>query len=65
MSGRTWVALGLAGLVVAGCMRTEPTTPASQSRPAPPVQGLDADNRPMKLADFAGQVVLLDFWFTE
>ena len=29
---------------------------------APEIQGLDARGMPMKLADFRGRVVVLDFW---
>jgi len=31
-------------------------------RPAPPITGTDLDGQSMALADFAGKVVLLDFW---
>lgn len=31
---------------------------------APPVQGADVNGRPVKLADYRGKVVLLDFWAT-
>jgi hypothetical protein len=31
-------------------------------RPAPEIMGEDIDGRPMKLSDFRGKVVLLDFW---
>jgi hypothetical protein len=31
-------------------------------RPAPEIIGEDIDGRPMKLSDFRGKVVLLDFW---
>jgi hypothetical protein len=30
--------------------------------PAPEIAGKDVDGRPMKLSDFRGKVVLLDFW---
>lgn len=29
---------------------------------APPIEGTDADGKPVRLADFAGKVVVLDFW---
>ena len=29
---------------------------------APEIQGKDLDNKPMKLSEFRGKVVVLDFW---
>ena len=31
-------------------------------KPAPEIEGEDIDGKPMKLSDFRGKVVLLDFW---
>ena len=31
-------------------------------RPAPEIQGEDLDGKPMRLGDYKGKVVLLDFW---
>jgi hypothetical protein len=31
-------------------------------QPAPEIEGEDIDGRPMKLSDFRGKVVMLDFW---
>jgi hypothetical protein len=31
-------------------------------KPAPEIVGEDIDGKPMKLSDFSGKVVLLDFW---
>ncbi len=31
-------------------------------KPAPALEGTDVDGRPVKLADFKGKVVLIDFW---
>jgi hypothetical protein len=31
-------------------------------KPAPEIVGEDIDGKPMKLSDFRGKVVLLDFW---
>jgi hypothetical protein len=30
--------------------------------PAPEIAGKDLDGKPMKLSDFRGKVVMLDFW---
>jgi hypothetical protein len=30
--------------------------------PAPEIEGEDIDGRPMKLSDYRGRVVMLDFW---
>lgn len=34
------------------------------SKPAPPIAGKDVDGKPVRLADLAGKVVLVDFWAT-
>jgi hypothetical protein len=34
----------------------------SVDRPAPEIIGKDLDGKPMKLSDFRGKVVMLDFW---
>ena len=52
------------GGVLAGCLAlhgggavgTEP------GKLAPPVEGADAEGRPVRLADYKGRVVLLHFW---
>jgi len=31
-------------------------------RPAPEIVGKDLDGKPMKLSDFRGKIVMLDFW---
>jgi thiol-disulfide isomerase/thioredoxin len=33
-------------------------------KPAPPIAAVDIDGKPVSLADFAGKVVLVDFWAT-
>jgi cytochrome oxidase Cu insertion factor (SCO1/SenC/PrrC family) len=59
----------LLALLAAGC--SAPTTQGPDGprlRPgdvAPAVAGTDAEGRPVKLSDFAGKVVLLDFWRTD
>jgi cytochrome oxidase Cu insertion factor (SCO1/SenC/PrrC family) len=56
----------LFGLVVllAGCGQTTGPGGLALSKPAPAFRGTDAKGRPIALADFRGQVVLLDFWRT-
>ena len=33
-------------------------------KPAPPISGSDVDGKPVKLSDYKGKVVLVDFWAT-
>jgi hypothetical protein len=63
---RTWgwalPALALVGIVV-GCLRTEWGADALEAgHRAPPLEGADAEGRPMRLEDYRGRVVLLHFW---
>ncbi|MEC7946804.1 MAG: TlpA disulfide reductase family protein, partial [Myxococcota bacterium] len=37
---------------------------ASKDAPAPEVMGLSIDNRPLRLSEFKGEVVVLSFWAT-
>jgi thiol-disulfide isomerase/thioredoxin len=49
-------------LVVAGCQEeTRPGKPVV-SQAAPEIEGEDQDGKPMKLSDYRGKVVLIDFW---
>jgi cytochrome oxidase Cu insertion factor (SCO1/SenC/PrrC family) len=59
---RIAVALVVAG-TLAGCSRV-PTTIGEPEKLAPPIAGRDGEGRFMQLADYRGQVVLLDFWYT-
>lgn len=56
--GVVLVGAACAGLLSSGC--------ASKSKPrgkaAPEIAGEDIDGNPMKLSDFRGKVVFLDFW---
>lgn len=47
-------------LALAGCLVDE----QQEAVPAPPFTLPDLDGRPVSLADFAGRVVLVDFWAT-
>lgn len=53
-------------LILVGCMQG--TTPSSLhvevGKPAPPIEGTDVDGRPVKLSEFRGKVVVVDFWAT-
>ena len=39
-------------------------TVLDEPKPAPPVRFIDAEGRELKLEDFRGKLVLLDFWAT-
>ena len=60
-------------LLLLGCYAAGPTTTAHRfsdpagpqvGKPAPAVEGVDADGQTVKLSDFRGKVVLIDFWQT-
>ncbi|MDE2711673.1 MAG: TlpA family protein disulfide reductase [Acidobacteria bacterium] len=53
----------LAAATLAGACAEKPAPPAPGA-PAPPFDLLDLDERPHGLSDFAGQVVVLNFWAT-
>ena len=57
----------MATCVVAGCSLQQPLQSANQSlatvgKPAPAFSGTDLDGKPIRLADFRGHPVLLNFW---
>ncbi len=57
----------LAGCLVPGCMRSEQSSGnvgLGVGKPAPNLSGRDPQGVGVKLSDFRGQVVLVDFWQT-
>jgi len=59
--GRTLVIVVLVGAGLAAWYRFG-AGKATVGRPAPEIIGKDLDGKPMKLSDFRGKVVMLDFW---
>jgi thiol-disulfide isomerase/thioredoxin len=59
-----WAALVVfvLGLVVAGCSEEARPGKVIVGQPAAEIEGEDQDGNPMKLSDYRGKVVLLDFW---
>ena len=64
MTGRVRAAAVLVGVcgLLGGC--AQPPDPVEPGAVAPPFELLDLDGGSHRLADFAGQVVLLNFWAT-
>lgn len=53
----------VAGTCLAAWFWFAPGKPApAVDQPAPEIVGKDLDGKPMKLSEFRGKVVLLDFW---
>jgi peroxiredoxin len=59
------IGLGLgAGLVLTGCGDPTPATGTSTGMAAPELKGNSPSAQPLKLSDYKGKVVLVDFWAT-
>ncbi|HZU37597.1 MAG TPA: hypothetical protein VFA18_16875 [Gemmataceae bacterium] len=56
------LALGTIGLIVAGCLSSSGDPAADLGKPAPDLSGRDLNGRLLRLSDYRGKVVLLDFW---
>jgi len=56
------VSLLAALFILPGCTKPEP--PALPGNPAPAFSLVDVNGKPLRLADHAGKVVVLDFWAT-
>ena len=59
----------LLGVLIAGCMPPPPPTSPTRTAPeigcwAPELEATDTDGKKIKLSDYRGKVVLIDFWAT-
>jgi len=68
---RLFAAIGLAAiLMLSGCNSSKPVSAASPTKPekdrkvAPEFELKDADGKTVRLSDYKGKVILLDFWAT-
>jgi cytochrome oxidase Cu insertion factor (SCO1/SenC/PrrC family) len=60
---RAGLILSAAVLVAVGCENTPTKSGRVRvGQPAPEIEGEDQDGKPLKLSDYRGKVVLLDFW---
>jgi len=71
LNRRSWITGGLTGLtaVLIGCVANRPAAPpkvklAGERKEAPPFELKDETGQLVKLADFKGKVILLNFWAT-
>jgi hypothetical protein len=59
------LAVGVLAVILvslAGQGTVGPTPPVAAHNLAPEIAGVDADGKPMRLSDFRGKVVAVDFW---
>ena len=57
-----WAALGAAAIVLAAWLGRESYRPVITGSVAPEFTAAALDGSPVSLSDYAGKVVLLDFW---
>jgi len=61
-----WLAVVLVGIVLAGCVETPSSMPGPNVRTeATDIKGVDSAGNELKLSDYRGKVVLVDFWFDQ
>jgi thiol-disulfide isomerase/thioredoxin len=54
----------LLGVVLVGCLEAPTSIPPAHARTeAPEIKGVDSAGNELKLSDYRGKVVLVDFWF--
>jgi cytochrome oxidase Cu insertion factor (SCO1/SenC/PrrC family) len=58
------LAVGLAGCASSVSPPGASMQSPAVKRPAPDIVGTDQDGKQLKLSDYRGKVVLLDFWFS-
>ena len=61
------IALIVLALVLASALQTQAASRSSKGgfeigQTAPEIEGKDLESKPMKLSEFRGKVVVLDFW---
>ena len=56
------LSLALWTLPASAQQKEKDATGPAVGKPAPEIVGEDLDGKPLKLSDYRGQVVLLDFW---
>ena len=57
--------LGILGMLVLGCLQKDRNlggTGIAEGQVVPLLEGRDGQDVPLRLSDFKGKVVLLDFW---
>ena len=63
-SARWWCTGLLLCVLASGCANSAGGSAVQTGGPAPQLEGVDLEGRPLRLADLRGQVVLLNFWAT-
>jgi thiol-disulfide isomerase/thioredoxin len=64
---RSCLVLPILAILAAGCTGPYPASPklgVNEGDRAPALEGVDVSGKPLKLSDFRGKVVMLDFWAT-